>query len=143
MLSLVTIFPVITAFHSCCLLHHIFDQETLWPAWVGIETAIFRQWSSGTVETQRLYPLCHEPQRAIKVGFFYLINPVICSPYLVFHSQVRTKFVIVFNGNPFEMRLLNLRINFLLQPEVKFGRNIVRKTTKKLPRWGQKSVIKN
>ena len=24
MMSLVTVFPVITAFHSCCLLHHVF-----------------------------------------------------------------------------------------------------------------------
>ena len=35
MLSLVTVSPVITAFHSCCLLHHVFDQVNLWPAWVG------------------------------------------------------------------------------------------------------------
>ena len=32
MLSLVTVSPVITAFHSCCLLYHVFDQVTLWPA---------------------------------------------------------------------------------------------------------------
>ena len=50
---------VITAFHSCRLSHHIFDQENLWPAWVGFETTIFWQCSSGTVETQRLYPLRH------------------------------------------------------------------------------------
>ena len=41
MLSLVTESPVITAFHSCCLSHHVFDQVNLWPAWVGFETAIF------------------------------------------------------------------------------------------------------
>ena len=41
MLSLVTVSPVITAFHSCCLSHHVFDQVNLWPAWVGFETAIF------------------------------------------------------------------------------------------------------
>ena len=29
------------------------------------------------------------------------------------------------------------------RPEVKFGRNVVRKTTKKLPRWGQKVRNKN
>ena len=45
---------------------------------------------------------------------FGLTNPIICFPYLVFHSQVRTKFVIVFIGNLFEMRLLNLRINFFI-----------------------------
>ena len=59
MLSLVTVSPIITAFHNCCLSHHVFDQVNLWPAWVGFETAIFWQWSPGTVETQRLYPLRH------------------------------------------------------------------------------------
>ena len=62
MLSLVTVSPVITAFHSSCLLNHIFDQVNLWTAWVGIETAIFWQCSPGTVETQCLYLLCHGPQ---------------------------------------------------------------------------------
>ena len=57
MMSLVTVSPVITAFHSCCLSHHDFDQVNLWPAWVGFETAIFWQCSTGTVETQYLYPL--------------------------------------------------------------------------------------
>ena len=113
MLSLVTIYPVITAFHSC-LSHYVFDQVDLWPAWVGIETTIFWQCSPGTVETQRLYPLPHGPRRVIKDGFFGLINPIICSPYLVFHSRVRTKFVIVFNWNHFEMRLLNLSIFLFL-----------------------------
>ena len=97
MLSLVTVSPVITAFHSCCLLHHIFDQVNLWPAWVGFETAIFWQCSPGTEETQCLCPLCHGPWRVIKDRFFGLINPIICFPYLVFHSQVHTEFVIVFN----------------------------------------------
>ena len=48
MMSLVTVFPVITLFHSCCLSHHVFDQVNLWPAWVGFETAIFWQCSPGT-----------------------------------------------------------------------------------------------
>ena len=63
MLSLVTVSPVITAFRSCCLSHHVFDQVNLWPAWVGSETAIFWQCSPGTIETQRLYPLRHGPRR--------------------------------------------------------------------------------
>ena len=75
---------------------------------------MFWQCSHGTVETQRLYQLRHGPQRAIKFGFFGLINSIICSPCLVFHSRVRTEFVIVFNWNYFEMRLLNLRINFFI-----------------------------
>ena len=52
MLSLVTVSPVITAFHSCCLSHHVFYQVNLWPAWVGFETAIFWQCSHGTVEVK-------------------------------------------------------------------------------------------
>ena len=63
MLSLVTVSPLINAFHSCFLSHHVFDQVNLWPAWVGFETAIFWQCSPGTVETQRLYPLRHGPRR--------------------------------------------------------------------------------
>ena len=106
-LSLVAVSPVITAFHSCCLSQHVFDQVNFW---VGFETAIFWQCSPGTVETQRLYPLRHGPRGAIKDGFFGLINP-----YLVFQSRVCTEFfVLVFNWNHFEMRLLNLRINFYL-----------------------------
>ena len=70
MMSLVTIFPVITAFHSCCLSHYIFDQVNLWLAWVGFETTIFWQCSLGTVETQHLYSLRHGPRRVIKDGFF-------------------------------------------------------------------------
>ena len=62
MLSLVTVCPVITAFHTCCQSHHVFDQVNLWLAWVGFETAIFWQCSPGTVETQRLYPLRHGPR---------------------------------------------------------------------------------
>ena len=54
MMNLVTVSPVITDFHSCCLSHHVFDQVNLWPAWVGFETVIFWQCSPGTVETQRL-----------------------------------------------------------------------------------------
>ena len=91
-LSLVTVSSVITAFDSCCLSHHVFDQVNLWPAWVGFETAIFWQCSPGTVETQRLYPLRHGPRRMIKDGYLCVINPIICSPYLVFHSRVRTEF---------------------------------------------------
>ena len=62
LLSLVTVSPVITAFRSCCLSHHVFDQVNLWLAWVRIETAIFWQCSPGTVETQCLYPLRHGPR---------------------------------------------------------------------------------
>ena len=63
MLSLVTVSPVITAFHSCCLSHCVFDQVSLWPAWVGFETAIFWQCSPSTVGTQRFYSLSHGPRK--------------------------------------------------------------------------------
>ena len=47
------VYPVITAFHNCCLSHHVFDQVNLWPVWVGIETAIFWQCSPGTVQKKK------------------------------------------------------------------------------------------
>ena len=83
---------IITAFHSCCLSHHVFFFLffDLWPAKVGFETDIFWQCSPETVETQRFYPLHHGPRRAIKDGFFGLINP-----YLVFYSRVRTEVYLV------------------------------------------------
>ena len=111
MLSLVTVSPVITALHSCCLSHHGFDQVNLWPVWVGIETAIFWQCSPATERLNASIRCAsiHEPRRAIKLRFFGLTNPIICSPYLFFQSKVHTEFVKF--GNPFEMRLLNLRIN--------------------------------
>ena len=85
MLSLVTVSPVITAFHSCCLSHHVFDQVNLWP---DLKPLSSDNAHLETVETQRLYPLRHGPRRAIKDGFFGLINP-----YLVFQSRVRTEFL--------------------------------------------------
>ena len=81
MMSLVTVSPVITAFHSCCLSHHVFDQVNLWPVWVGFETAIF------TWNRRDSTPLSAAP-RAPKGDqgwiFFWSYNP-----YLVFHSRVR------------------------------------------------------
>ena len=99
MLSLTTVSPVITAFHSCCLI-----TPRFWPS--KPLARLGRIWNR--------YLLTEEPKRLnasircatgiegwIKVGFFGLINPTICSPYLVFHKRVRTEFVIVFIGNPF------------------------------------------
>ena len=62
----ITVSPVITAFHSCCLSNHVFDLR------VRIETAIVWQCSPGTVETQRLYPLRHGPRRRSRLDFFVL-----------------------------------------------------------------------
>ena len=77
MLSLVTVSPVITASHICCLSHHVFDQVNLWPAWVWFDTTIFWQCSPGTVETQRLYPLRHglflfPPRVFLSISCIYL-----------------------------------------------------------------------
>ena len=59
MLSLLTVSPVITAFHSCCLSYHAFDQVNPSLAWVGIETAIFWQCLPGTEVTHGpLFYLC-------------------------------------------------------------------------------------
>ena len=142
MLSLVTVSPVITAFHSCCLLHHVFDQVNLWPAWVGFETAIFWQCSPGTVETQCLYPLHHGPRRAIKDGIFGLINP-----YLVFQSWVRTEFLYLFligiilrwGFLIWELIFIYCRLFVLiLVVFVLFLLSLKEETTQNLPRWGQK-----
>ena len=37
MLSLVTVSPVITAFHSCCLPHYVFDQVNLISKWFQLK----------------------------------------------------------------------------------------------------------
>ena len=88
MLSLVTVSPVITAFHSCCLSHHVF-----WPSkpLAGLGT-IWNHYLPTMLTWNRRdstpLPLRHGPWRAIKDGFFGLINP-----YLVFYSRVRTEFL--------------------------------------------------
>ena len=121
LLSLVTVSPVITAFHSCCLLHHVFDQVNLWLAWVGFETTIFWQCSPGTVETQRLYPLRHGPRKVDQGWIFWsyksLSGLLESGPYRIF--------VLVFNWR---------------RPEVKFGRNVVKEeTTQKTTKMRTKS----
>ena len=99
-MSLVTESPVITAFHSCCLSHHVFDQVNLWPAWVGFETAIFWQCSPGTVETQRLYP----PRDPILLTF--AIKLLMTGIPIRGHGKITWR-----------------------RPEVKFGRNVVKEET--------------
>ena len=112
MLSLITVSPVITAFHSCCLSHHVFDQVNLWPAWVGFETAIFWQCSPGTVETQRPYPLRHGPR-----------------PW--YDRQQLWKAVITGDTVTRLSILIRGRVNHLAETSWK-------KQHKGLPRWGQK-----
>ena len=104
MLSLVTVSPVITAFHSC-LSHYVF-----WPS--KPLAGLGRIWNRYlltmiTWNRRDSTPLSAAPRRAIKDGFFCLINPIICSPNLVFHSRVRTEFVISLIG-------INLRWGFLI-----------------------------
>ena len=85
MLSLVTVSSVITAFHSCCLSHPVFDQVNLWPAWVGFWNRYLL--TMLTWNRRDSTPLS-AARRAIKDGFFGLINP-----YLIFQSRVRTEFL--------------------------------------------------
>ena len=109
MLSLVTVSPVITAFHSCCVSHHVFDQVNISPAWVGFETAIFWQCS----------PLSAAP-RAPKGDQGWIFWSYKSLSGLPDSGSYRIFFlVLVFNWNHFEMRLLNLRINFFFSDEDK------------------------
>ena len=78
MLSLVTVSPVITAFHSCCLSHHVFDQVNLWPALVGFETAIFWQCSPVTAATQLLFPLRHGPRSVFVLSLKFVYYVWLC-----------------------------------------------------------------
>ena len=57
MLSNVTVSPVITAFHSCFLSHHVFDQVNLWPAWVGFETVLWKAVITGDTVTWLSIPI--------------------------------------------------------------------------------------
>ena len=98
-----TFYPHLAAFHSCCLSHHVFDQLKLWPAWLGIEIAIFWQCSPGTVETQHLYPLRHGPRGAIEGSNYWGYG------YKTQHSYPMS-------------RLITWR-----RPEVKFCWNVVKK----------------
>ena len=75
---------------------------------------------------------------------FYFGNPFLRWAFLIweliFLLQTFVLILVVF----FVVFLATCRPNFTWRPEVKFGQNVVRKTTKKkkLPRWGQKSAIK-
>ena len=137
MLSLVTLSPVITAFHSCCLLHHIFDQVNLWLDWVGFETAIFWQCSPGTIQTQRLYPLRHGPLR--------VSNPTQASQRFTWSKtwcDRQQLWKAVITGDTVTRLSIPIRGRGKItwrRPVVKFGWNVVKEeTTQKLPRWGQK-----
>ena len=111
-LSLVTVPPVITAFHSCCLSHHVF-----WPS-KPLAGHLLTMLTWNCRDSTPLSAAFRAPKGDQGWIFsFYKSN------YLFslsgFHSRVRTEFVIVFNWNHFEMRLLNLRINLLFIAEKK------------------------
>ena len=76
MLSLVTVSPVITAFHSCCLSHHVFDQQNLLPAWIGIETMTMLTWNHRDSTSLSAAP------RARKSAINKKINSHIKKPHL-------------------------------------------------------------
>ena len=139
MMSLVTVFPVITAFHSCCLLHHVFDQVNLWPAWVGFETAIFWQCSPGTV-AQRIEALSLYGSRwalsedsSFKAGQRFTWSKTWCNRQQLWKA--------VITGNMVTRLIIPIRgcgkITWK-RPEVKFGRNVVKgETTQKNPKNNQ------
>ena len=104
-----------------------------------METDICWQCSPWTVETQRPLSTALRAPKGDQGWIFGLINPIICTPYLVFHSRVRTEFVIVFIGNPF------LRWGFLIWVLIllrTFVLILVVGKQQELPRWGQNSAIK-
>ena len=112
MLSLVTVSPVIIAFHSCCQTHHVFDQVNLWPIWNRYLLTMLT-WN------RRYSPPLSAVPRAPKGDqgwIFWSYKSLSGLP----ESDPYRIFVIVFNWN-------FLYCFFLWQEE----------TTQKLPRWGQ------
>ena len=136
MLSLVTVSPVITAFHSCCLSHHVLDQVNLCPAWVAFKTAIFWQCSPGTIETQCLYPLQKiAVSNLTQAGQRFTWSKTWCDRQQLWKAVITgdtvTRLSIPIRGRG--------KITWRRPSEVKFGRNVVKEeTTQNLPRWGQK-----
>ena len=126
MLSLVTVSPVITAFHSCCLSHHVFFCFFFWPSkpLVGLGRIWNRYLLTMLTWNRRdSTPLSAAPRapKGDQDGSFGLINP-----YLVIQSRVRTEFLYL------SLIGIILRWGFLIWELVK------EETTQKLPRWGQK-----
>ena len=135
MLSLVTVSPVITAFHRCCLSHHIF-----WPAWVGIETAIFWQcspwiiwpknptlntlWACDAADKRRwisTVPGEHCQKIAVSIpiqaGQRFTWSKTWCDRQQLWKAVITGDTV-----TRLRSRLITWR-----RPEVKFGRNVVKK----------------
>ena len=80
MLSLVTVSPVITAFHRCCLSHHVFDQVNLWSAWVEIETAILQlQLVSPSLSYSIFFQFSSKVWVLISLFAFLLVSVIIFS----------------------------------------------------------------
>ena len=82
-LSLAIVSPVITAFHSCCLLHHVLNQVNLGRIWNRYPLTML------TWKRRDSTPLSAVP-RAPKgdQGWIFWSYK---SNYLVFHSRVRTE----------------------------------------------------
>ena len=112
MLSLVAVFPVITAFHSCCLSHHVFDQVNLWLAWIGFETVPGEHCQKIAVSN---------PTQA---GLMFTWSKTWCDRQQLWKA--------VITGNTVTRLIIPIRGRGKItwrRPEVKFGRNVVKEET--------------
>ena len=91
-----------------------------WLGWVVRESQGPLCFQHETVETQRLYLLRHRCRRAIKDGFFGLINP-----YQVFHSRVHTEFLSLYSSRWALSEDSGFK-SYPSQPEVYLVKNVVR-----------------
>ena len=103
MLSLVTASPVITSFHIFVYRTTFFDQVNLSPDWVGFETMTMLNWNRRDSTPLSAAPRAPKGEQGwIFWSYKSLSGLPESGPYRIF--------VLVFNWNHFEMRLLNLRI---------------------------------
>ena len=107
MLSLVTVSPVITASHSCCLSHHVFDQVNLLGRIWNRYLLTMLTWNRRDSTSLSAAPRAPKGDQG---WIFWSYKSLSVLP----ESGPYRIFVLVFNWNHFEMRFLNLRINFYL-----------------------------
>ena len=124
MLSLVTVSPVITAFHSCCLSHHVFDLRGPWRSGK-------RRWVSAVPGEHCQKIAVSNPTQA---GQRFTWSKTWCDRHQLWKAVITgdtvTRFSIPIRGRG--------KITWR-RPDVKFGRNVVKEETpQKLLRRGQK-----
>ena len=141
MLSLVIVSPILTAFHSCCLSHQIRRTNN----WIYKTKKSNRDRPSGPV-AQWIEALSHYGSRwalsedsgfnSYSIGL--LGQKIWCDRQQIWKAVITGDTVTRLSIPIPRSQLITWR-----KPEVKFGWNVVRKTTKNLPRWGQKVRIKS